>query len=115
MLVLTRDKSGRLIRSNFIMGGKIDAPIPILQDHYYPLCTSLPSCMKVLVVTGNNYELKPPYISVPLKFTESDSEDVYITICEFQEVYVMIKLQNLLVDVINLRITPFALKDNSKM
>ena len=48
------------------------------------------------------------------KFTGSDSEDAYIFISEFEEVCVMMKVQQLSDDAIRLRFITFALTDNAK-
>ena len=47
------------------------------------------------------------------KFTSSDSKDTYMFISEFQEVYVMMKIQQFCDDANKLRFIPFSLKGNS--
>ena len=87
---------------------------PVLMDRCYPLRTSLPSCIKLPEATSNNYALKPQYISMLPKFHGIESEDAYIFIIEFEEVCMMIHIQQLTEDAIKLHFIPFALKDNAK-
>lgn len=61
------------MKLDFIMGDKTDQLIPIIQDRHYPLCTSLPSYIKLAQAAGNNIELKSQYISMFPKFNRSDS------------------------------------------
>lgn len=75
-----------------------------------PLHTLLPSCIKHPQVAGGNYELKLQYISMLSKFIGYNSEDVYLFISEFHEVFVMIKLQLMLEVTITLNFITFALK-----
>lgn len=56
----------------------------------------LPSCVKLIAVAGNNYELKLHYISMLYKFIGFNYEEAYLFNGEFQGVRVMIKLQYLL-------------------
>ena len=89
-------------------------PTPVLMDRCYPQRTSHPSCIKLPEATGNNYELKPQFISMLPKFHRMDSEDAYMFISEFEEVCTMLKIQQLTEDAIKLRFIPFALKDHAK-
>ena len=45
--------------------------------------------------SGNNYELKPHYITMLPKFSEMESEDAYMFISGFEEVCAIIKIQQL--------------------
>ena len=86
----------------------------ILMDRCYPQRTSNPLCIKLSVSTGNNYKLKPHYISILPRFARKEAEDAYIFIREFEEVCAMMKIQQLSEDAIKLRFIPFALKDQAK-
>jgi len=116
MLGWSRDRDNRLIRveaRNPTMGEELP-PTPILMDRCYPQRISQPSCIKLPAATGNNYELKPQFISMLPKFTGMDSEDAYMFVSDFEEVCAMVKIQQLTDDAIKLRFIPFALKDNAK-
>ena len=86
----------------------------MLQDRCYPIRSSLPTCIRLPVVNGNNFEIKPHYINMLPKFAGQESEDAYVFISEFEEVCSMMKLQQLSDDAIKLRFVPFALKENAK-
>ena len=86
----------------------------MLQDRLYPIRTSLPSCISLLDVGDNQFELKPQYINTLPKFHGFESEDAYFFVREFEEVCLMIKIVNLEVDAIKLRFVPFTLKDLAK-
>jgi len=47
----------------------------LLQDRFYPIRASLPSCIKLPEVNGNNFELKPQFINTLPKFHGLESED----------------------------------------
>ena len=83
-------------------------------DRCYPPHTSHPACIKLSEASGNQYELKPQYITMLPKFCDLESENAYIFISEFEEVCTMFKIQHLSEDAIKLRFIPFALKDNMK-
>ena len=86
----------------------------ILMDRCYPQRTSNPLCIKLPIANGNNYKLKPHYISMLPRFAGKEAEDTYIFIREFQEVCAMMKIQQLSENVIKLHFIPFALKDQAK-
>jgi len=105
---------GRLVRFDSIipiLTGPVS--ISILLDRCYPSRYSIPSHIKLPSASGNNYELKSEFINMLPKFTSSDSKDTYMFISEFQEVYVMMKIQQLCDDANKLRFIPFSLKGNS--
>ena len=85
-----------------------------LQDRFYPIRTSLSSCILLPSVGEYNFELKPQFINTPPKFHGLESEDAYFFIREFEEVYLMMKIPHLVEDAIRLRFVPFALKDLTK-
>lgn len=58
----THDQFGRLLRSKSIVGEKIETRF--IENHGYPMCTLLPSCIKFPVTMGNNYKLKPQNNSI---------------------------------------------------
>ena len=80
-----------------------------LQDRCYPIRIAQPSCIRMPASNGNNFELNAHYIGMLSKF--SGERDAYLVVRELEEVYVMIKLQQLSDDIIKLRFISFALKD----
>ena len=83
-----------------------------LQDRCYP--AAQPSCIRLAAANGINFELKLHFINMLPKFTGLDSEVAYLVISEFEEVCVMMKIQQLFEDMVCIRFIPFALKDNTK-
>ena len=47
-----------------------------LQDRFYPMRTSLPSCIQ-LPEADDIFELKPQFINTLLKYHDLESEDAY--------------------------------------
>ena len=85
-----------------------------LQDSFYPIRTTLPSCIKLSSVGEHNFELKPQFINILPKFHGLESEDTSFFIREFEEVCLMMKIPYLVDDAIRLRFVPFALKNLAK-
>ena len=85
-----------------------------LQDKFYPIRTSLPSCILVPEANGNNFELKPQFINTLPRFHGLESEDTYFFIREFEEVCLMMRIPQLGEDAIRLRFILFTLKDIAK-
>jgi len=85
-----------------------------LQDRFYPIRTTLSSCIQLPSAGEHNFELKPQFINTLSKFHGLESEDVYFFIREFDEVCLMMKISHLIDDAIRLRFVPFALKDLAK-
>ena len=85
-----------------------------LQDMFYPITTSLPSCIKLPEVNGNNFELKSQFINTLLKFHGLESEDAYFFVRKFEKVCLMMSIPQLGDDAVKLRFTPFSLKDLAK-
>ena len=65
-----------------------------LQDRFYPIRTSLPSCILLPVTNGNHFELKPQFINTLPRFHGLESEDAYFFIREFEEVCLMMRIPN---------------------
>lgn len=86
----------------------------VLIDRYYPPRTANPSGIKLPIVTGGCYELKPEYIMMLLKFFGLKSEDAYMFITEFEEVCAMMKIKDLIDDAVKLCLIPFALRGNAR-
>jgi len=82
-----------------------------LQDGFYFIRTSLPSCIRLPKASGNNFELKPQFINTLPKFHGLDSEDAYFFIREFEEVCLIMRILQLEDDAIRLCFVPFSLKD----
>jgi len=85
-----------------------------LQDRFYFIRTTLPSCILLSSVGEHNFELKPQFINILPMFHSSESEDAYFFIREFEEVCLMMKISHLVDEVIRLRFVPFALKNLAK-
>ena len=84
-----------------------------LHDRFYPIRTTLPSCIQ-LSSAGHNFELKPQFINTLPKFHGLESEDAYFFMREFEKVCLMIKISYLVDDSIRLRFIPFSPKDLAK-
>ena len=85
-----------------------------LQDRFYPIRTSLPSCIKLNDEGVDPFELKPQYINTLPKFHGMESEDAYFFIREFEEVCLMIRILQIRDDAVRLRFILFPLKDLAK-
>ena len=112
--------SARLVRTSTLAQTPLPDTIPImanntsLQDKFYPIRTSLPSCILLPEANGNNFELKPQFINTLPRFHGLESEDAYFFIREFEEVCLMMRIPQLGEDAVRLRFIPFALKDIAK-
>ena len=84
------------------------APPTSLQDRFYPIKTSLPSCIQHPSVGECNFELKLQFINTFPKFYGLESEDAHFFIREFEEVCLVMKIPHLVDDVIRLRFVPFS-------
>ena len=116
-------ESARLVRISTLAQSPPPDTIPImanntsLQDKFYPIRTSLPSCILLPVTNGNNFEvtnrnnfeLKPQFINTLPRFHGLESEDAYFFIREFEEVCVMMRIFQLTEDAVRLRFILFAL------
>ena len=90
-------------------------PLPTsLQDRFYPMRTSLPSCIRFLEANGNNFVLNPQFINTLPKFHGLESDDAYFFKREFEKVCLMMRIHQLGDDVVRLHFVPFALKDLAK-
>ena len=67
-----------------------------LQDGFYPIRISLPSCTQLPSVGEYNFELKSQFINTLPKFHSLESEDAYFFIREFEKVWLMMKISHLL-------------------
>jgi len=85
-----------------------------LQDKFYPVRTSLPSCILLSEANGNNFKLKSQFINTFPRFHGLKSEDTYFLIREFEEVCLMMRIPQLGEDAVRLRFILFALKDIAK-
>jgi len=81
-----------------------------LQDRFYSIKTSLPSCIQLPSVDEYSFELKPQFINTLPKFHDLESEDAYFFIRKFEEVCLMMKISHLVDDAIRLKFVLFALK-----
>ena len=109
MSAWSRDPAtSRLTRNSSPPKIKDMAQQPTLQDRFYPIRTSLPSCISLLDVGDSQFELKPQYINILPKFHGFESEDAYFFVREFEKVCLMLKIANLGVDAIKLLFVPFA-------
>ena len=84
-----------------------------LQAKFYPIRTSLSSCIILPEANGNNFELKSQFINTITRFHGLGSENVffYFFIREFKEVCLMMRIFQPGKDAVRLRFIPFALKD----
>jgi len=82
-----------------------------LQDWFYPIRISFPSCIQLPKADGDKFELKAQFLNTLPKYQGLEFEDAYFFIREFEEVCVMMKIPQLGDDTIKLRFVLFALKD----
>jgi len=73
-----------------------------LQDRFYPIRISFPSCIQLPEAHGNNFELKRQFINTLLKFHVLESEDAYFFIREFEKVCLMMRIPQLEDDTVRL-------------
>jgi len=66
-----------------------------LQDRFYPIRISLPSCIQLPEVEGDKFKLNPQFINTLMKYYGLESKDAYFFIREFEEVCVMMKILQL--------------------
>ena len=71
------------------------AQLTSLQDKFYPIRTTLPSCIQLPSVSEHNFELKPQFINTLPKFHGLESEDAYFFI---REVCLMMEIPHLVDD-----------------
>ena len=81
-----------------------------LQDRFYPIRTTLPSCIQLPSVGEHNFELKPQFINTLHKFYGLESEDAYLFIRKFEKVHLMIKIPHHVDDIIRMRFISFLLR-----
>ena len=105
-----RDPAASRLTRNTSLPLHPEPVIASLQDRFYPIRTSLPSCIKLPEANGNNFELKPQFINTLPKFYGLESEDTYFFVREFEEVCLMTRIPQLGDDVVRLRFFPFSLK-----
>ena len=88
-----RDETGRLVKIDLqnLKMTSLPPPALVLMDRCYPPRSSHPSCIQLPPTTGNQYELKPHYITMLPKFNGKDNEDAYMFISEFEEVCTIIQ------------------------
>jgi len=82
-----------------------------LQDRFYPMRTSLPSCIQLPEADNATFELKPQFINILLKYHGLESEYAYFFIREFEEVSLVIRMPQLGDDSMRLRFVSFVLKN----
>ena len=89
--------------------------LPIsLQDRFYPIRTSLPSCIQLPEANANTVELTPQFTNTLLKFHSLESEDAYFFIRELEKVCLMMRIPYLGDDAVRLHFVSFSLKDLTK-
>ena len=108
-----RPVSSRLTR-NTSLSLHSEPVMASLQDRFYPIRTSLPSCIKLPEANRNNFELKPQFINTLPKFHGLESKDAYFFVREFEEVCLMMRIPQLGDNAFRLCFIPFSLKDLAK-
>jgi len=105
----------RLTRSSSLP--KLDPvmdPTTSVQPRFYPIRTSLSSCIRFPEASSNNFELKLQFINAILKFHGLEFEDAYFFTREFEKVCFMMRILQLGDDTIRLYFIPLSLKDLPK-
>ena len=85
-----------------------------LQDRFYPIRTSLSSCIQLPEAESKSFEIKPQFINTLPHCHGLESEDAYFFIREFEEVSLMIRIPQLGDNAVRLSFVPIALKDLAK-
>jgi len=85
-----------------------------LQDRFYPMRTSLPSCIQLLKADGNNFELKLQFINILLKYHGLESEYDTFSLENLKSCILMMRISQLGDNSVRLCFIPFALKDLAK-
>jgi len=84
-----------------------------LSEIFYPLRIVLPSCFTIFDLEPNvTFELRPYYTQMLHKFTSL--YDAYLFLREFEEVCSMMYFSSIPIDVVRMKLIPFALKDSAK-
>ena len=86
------------------------AQLTSLPNRFYPMRTSLPSCIQLPSTGDNNFEVKPQFINTHSKFHGFLPKDAYFFIREFEEVCLMIKIPHIVDDAIRLIFVLFLLR-----
>jgi len=75
-----------LVRNTTLAHTPLPATNPIMANHvslkdkFYPIHTSLPSCIILPEINGNNFKLKPQFINTLPRFHGLESEEAYFLI-----------------------------------
>jgi len=85
-----------------------------LKDRFYPIRTSLPSCIQLPGDESKSFEIKLQFINTLPKYHGLESENAYFFIREFEEVSLVMRIPQLGDDATRLRFVPFAFKDLAK-
>ena len=85
-----------------------------LEDRFYPIRTSLSSCIQLPKAESKSFEIKPQFINTLPKYHGLEFEDAYFFIREFEDVSLMMRIPQLRDDAVRLHFVPFALKDLAK-
>jgi len=67
----------------------------LLEDRFYPIRISLPSCIQFPENESKHFEIKPQFINTLPKYYGLESEDAYFFIKEFEEVSLMMRIPQL--------------------
>ena len=88
----SRDPNTSMLTRNTSPPKQESKPDPVmtqptsLQDRFYPIRITLPSCIQLPSVGEHNFELKSQFINTLPKFHGLESEDAYFLVREFKEV-----------------------------
>jgi len=84
-----------------------------LNDIFYPLRTTSPSCFNLLDLGPNvTFELRLHYTQILLKVT--GLENAYLFLGEFEEIYSVMHFPNISIDAVQMKLILFTLKDSVK-
>jgi hypothetical protein len=85
-----------------------------LRQLFAPNTTNAPSCIVLLATNATRFELKPSVISNLSCFRGLKNKDPYDHVKTFLEVCDFVKSQNVLIDLVRLRLFLFSLHDRAK-
>jgi len=85
-----------------------------LEDRFYPITTSLSSCIQLPETKSKSFKIKPQFINTLPNYYGLESENAYFFIRKFEEVSLIMRIPQLGDDAVRLRFVPFTLKHLAK-
>lgn len=99
------------IQNSLLEMGENTVKARTLRDYFSPITTDPPSCIVLPTTTAAQFEIKPQIFQLLPNFYGMDSEDPYMHIKDFLEIWSTFKFQDFSDESVRLRSFPFSLKD----